>query len=68
MRYSYRCTSCGATAHTTRASDLRNRSGRRCRDCKDGQSAGPSAVAAGGQIPGRRARVPVPDVGVVDDG
>lgn len=68
MRYTYTCTSCGAIAHTTRAADLRNRSGRRCQDCKDGQSPGERTVAAGGQIPEGRERVPVPDVGVVDHG
>jgi len=33
-RYTYNCTSCGEIAHTTRAADLRNRSGRRCQNCK----------------------------------
>lgn len=37
MPYTYNCTSCGATAQTTRAVDLRNRSGRRCQSCKDNQ-------------------------------
>lgn len=38
MRYRFNCTTCGAPAYTTRAADLRNRSGRRCPNCKEGQS------------------------------
>lgn len=57
MPYTYSCTRCGATAHTTRAADLRNRSGRRCESCKDKQTAvsvddvGPRVPGTGDQHP-----------------
>lgn len=44
MRYTYTCTGCGATAHTTRGADLRNRSGRRCQSCKDGQASASGTI------------------------
>ncbi len=47
MAYTYTCTSCGVDAQTTRAADLRNRSGRRCQGCKSVQDRPPSGVASG---------------------
>lgn len=47
MPYTYTCTSCGATAQTTRAADLRNRSGRRCQDCKSSKDTTPRHVETG---------------------